>query len=99
MSLDLLLDRALPDAVADLDAVLRTGTIDLDAVRQMVNERSDRGIVKARHALELADPRAESRPKSRLRVHLVLDGLEPQPQYLVCDCQDVVAAVRTALAR
>ncbi|MGH3816448.1 MAG: hypothetical protein ACRDRE_01565 [Pseudonocardiaceae bacterium] len=99
MSLDLLLDRALPDAVADLDAVLRTGTIDLDAVRQMVNERSDRGIVKARHALELADPRAESRPESRLRVHLVLDGLEPQPQYLVCDCQDVVAAVRTALAR
>jgi hypothetical protein len=29
MSLDLILDRALPDAVADLDAVLRTGLIDL----------------------------------------------------------------------
>ncbi len=93
MSLDLLLDRALPDAVADLDTVLRAGLIDRDALRQMVTQRSDRGIVAARRAVELADPRAESRPESRLRVYLVLDGLEPEPQYLICDWQGVVARV------
>ncbi|MDQ4010313.1 MAG: hypothetical protein M3228_06340 [Actinomycetota bacterium] len=93
MSLDLLLDRALPDAVADLDTVLRAGLIDLNALRRIVTQRSDRGIVAARRAVELADPRAESRPESRLRVYLVLDGLEPQPQYLICDWQGVVARV------
>lgn len=93
MSLDLLLDRALPDAVADLDTVLRAELIDLDSLQRTVAERSDRGIVVARRAVELADPRAESRPESRLRVHLVLDGLEPQPQYLICDWQGVVARV------
>lgn len=52
-SLDLLLDRPLPDAVADLDAVLRAGMVDLGALQRMVTERSDRGIVAARH---LRDP-------------------------------------------
>jgi hypothetical protein len=93
MSLDLLLDRPLPDAVADLDAVLRTGLVDLDAVQRLVSARSDRGIVAARRAVELADPRAESRPESRLRVYLVLDDLHPVPQYLVCDWQGVIARV------
>jgi hypothetical protein len=55
MSLDLLLDRPLPDAVADLDAVLRAGLVDLDAVQRLVSARSDRGIVAARRAVELAD--------------------------------------------
>ena len=91
LTLDLLLDRALPNAVADLDTVLRAELIDLDAVQRMVTQRSDRGIVAARRAVELADPRAESPPESRLRVHLVLDGLEPEPQYLICDWQGVVA--------
>ncbi|MGH3975198.1 MAG: endonuclease domain-containing protein, partial [Pseudonocardiaceae bacterium] len=93
MALDLLFDRALPDAVADLDTVLRAGLIDLEALQRMVTQRSDRGIVEARRAVELADPRAESRPESRLRVHLVLDGLDPEPQYLICDWQGVVARV------
>ncbi|HET9255517.1 MAG TPA: hypothetical protein VFO16_09980 [Pseudonocardiaceae bacterium] len=93
MSLDLLLDRPLPDAVADLDAVLRAGLVSLPAVRQMVAERHDRGIVAARRAAELADPRAESRPESRVRVYLVLDGLSPEPQYLVCDKHGVIARV------
>jgi very-short-patch-repair endonuclease len=99
MSLDLLFDRALPDAVADLDAVARNGLIDLGELRRMVTDRSDRGIVGARRAVELADPRAESRPESRLRVHLVLDGLEPEPQYLVCDWQGVVARVDLGFPR
>jgi very-short-patch-repair endonuclease len=58
----------------------------------LVTARSDRGIVAARRAVELADPRAESRPESRLRVYLVLDDLQPVPQYVVCDWQGVVVA-------
>jgi very-short-patch-repair endonuclease len=99
MSLDLILDRALPDAVADLDAVLRTGLIDRGPLRRLVTERSDRGIVLARRAVELADPRAESRPESRVRVHLVLAGLEPQPQYVICDWQGVIARVDLGFPR
>jgi hypothetical protein len=110
-SLDLLLDRTLADAVADLDAVLRAGFVDIAAIQRMVAARSDRGIVAARQAVELADPRAESRPEARLRVYLVLDDLHPVPQYLVSDWQGrsggprtlrnptaVVAAVRADLA-
>ncbi|WP_212612630.1 hypothetical protein [Pseudonocardia hierapolitana] len=79
MALDLLLARPLPDAVADLDAVLRAGKVGRAAVAQMVAERSDNGIVLARRAVELTDPRAESLPESKMRVHLVLDGLDPCP--------------------
>jgi hypothetical protein len=35
----------------------------------------------ARTVLELADPRAESPPESRVRLALVLAGLAPVPQY------------------
>ena len=76
-TLDLLFDRPLPDAVADLDAVLRAGLVTLPAVTAMVQQRSDKGIVAARHAVELADPRAESHPESQVRVWLALDGLHP----------------------
>ncbi|MGQ0717701.1 MAG: hypothetical protein ACT4NP_10400 [Pseudonocardiales bacterium] len=85
MGLDLLLDRALPDAVADLDAVLRAGLVDRAELRRMLSQRRDRGIVRARRAEELADPRAESPPESRMRVWLVLDGLRPEPQYWIED--------------
>ena len=84
-TLDLLLDRPLPDAVADLDAVLRAGLVAVPQVVRMVEGRSDKGIVLARRAIELADPRAESRPESRVRVWLVLDGLHPVPQYWIED--------------
>ncbi|MFN2494917.1 MAG: hypothetical protein ABR608_03270 [Pseudonocardiaceae bacterium] len=83
MSLDLLLDRTLPDAVADLDAVLRAGLVDRAALRGRLSQRRDRGIVRARQAEQLADPRAESPPESRMRVWLVLDGLSPVPQYWI----------------
>jgi very-short-patch-repair endonuclease len=98
-TLDLLLDRSLPEAVADLDAVLRAGLIDPRALQRMVTERSDRGIVAARRAVELADPRAESRPESRLRVYLVLDGLEPVPQFVVSDWRGVAARVDLGFPR
>jgi hypothetical protein len=97
MALDLLLARPLPDAVAVLDAVLRAGKVDRAAVAQMLAERSDNGIVLARRALELTDARAESLPESRLRVHLVLDGLDPVPQYWIEDDAGRVARVDLAL--
>jgi hypothetical protein len=85
MALDLLLGRPLPDAVADLDAVLRAGKVGRSAVERMVAARSDNGIVLARQAVSLSDDRAESLPESRMRVLLVLDGLAPVPQYWIVD--------------
>ncbi len=81
MAFDLLLDRSLPDAVADLDASLRAALVGQRELQLYLTGRRDRGIVQARRALELADPRAESRPESQMRVHLVLDGLCPEVQY------------------
>lgn len=89
--LDLLLGHELPDAVADLDAVLRVGLVDLPAVQRMVAERRDHGIANARQAAALADPRAESRPESKVRVWLVLDGLRPEPQYWIHDARGRLA--------
>ena len=86
LTLDLLLlDRPLPDAVADLDAVLRAKLVDRAALAAMVAGRSDNRIVAARRAVELADPRADSLPESKLRVLLVLAGLAPVPQYWIED--------------
>jgi very-short-patch-repair endonuclease len=97
LALDLLLGRGLPDAVADLDAVLRAGLVERSAVAALVAQRSDNGIVAARRAVELADPRAESLPESKLRVHLVLDGLAPVPQYWIQDASGRIARVDLAL--
>lgn len=85
MALDLLLERPLSEAVADLDAVLRAHLVDREPFARMLACRHDNGIRHARRAEELADPLAESRPESRMRVLLVLDGLEPVPQYWVSD--------------
>jgi very-short-patch-repair endonuclease len=90
-TLDLLLDQPLPDAVADLDAVLRHGLVTLSQIAALLDGRSDKGIVRALHAIELADPRAESRPESRIRVWLLLDGLHPEPQYWIEDSYGRVA--------
>jgi hypothetical protein len=97
MALDLLLARPLSDSVGDLDAVLRAGRVEREAVARMLATRSDNGIVLARRALELTDPRAESLPESRLRVHLVLDGLNPVPQYWIEDSGGRIARVDLAL--
>lgn len=83
MAFDLLLDRSLPDAVADLDASPRAGLVGQREMQLYLIGRHDRGIVGARRALELADSRAESNPESRMRVHLVLDGLCPEVQYRI----------------
>lgn len=91
MALDLLLGRELPDAVAYLDAVARAGLVEVRDVAALVAARSDNGIVAARRAAELADPRAESLPESRLRVLLVLDGLDPVPQQWIHDDRGPIA--------
>lgn len=96
MALDLLLDRPLPDAVADLDAVLRAELVRLPDLAGLVAARSDKGVVQARRAVELADPRAESRPESKVRVILVVAGLSPEPQYWIEDASGRIA--RTDLA-
>lgn len=85
LTLDLLLGRALPDAVADLDAVMRAKLVDRGAVAAMVAGRSDNGIVDARRAVELANPLAESLPESKLRVVLELAGLHAVPQFWISD--------------
>lgn len=96
MGLDLLLGRPLPDAVADLDAVLRAQLVDRAALYRELVRRSDNGIVQARRAMALADARAESLPESKLRVVLVLDGLDPVPQYWITSGGSRIA--RTDLA-
>ena len=85
MGLDLALDRPIPVAVADLDAVLRRRLVDLEALTNLVHGRSDRGMVDARRAVSLVNPLAESRPESPVRVDLVLAGLDPVPQYWIED--------------
>lgn len=84
-ALDLLLGRPLPDAVADLDAVLARRLVDRAAFRDELEQRHDNGIRSAREAERLADPRAESQPESRVRVVLALAGIDLVPQYWVSD--------------
>lgn len=85
LGLDLVLGRGLLRGVADLDAVIRAGLVDADELRSVTRHRRERGIVVARRAIELVDPRAESQPESTVRVLLVLAGLRPVPQYIVRD--------------
>ncbi|MGH3902157.1 MAG: hypothetical protein ACRDTA_28690 [Pseudonocardiaceae bacterium] len=96
MGFDLLLDRSLPDAVADLDAAVRVALVGQQEMQLYLVGRHDRGIVAARHALELIDPRAESRPESQMRVHLVLGGLCPEVQYRIYHCGRLIARANLA---
>jgi very-short-patch-repair endonuclease len=52
-------------------------------LREVAAALSGRGARRARQAVGLADPRAESQPESRLRVGLALAGLRPVGQYVV----------------
>ena len=71
-------------AVAALDAMVRTGALDIADLAGAVATGSGRwGLTKVRRAIELVDPRAASAPESRVRVALVLAGLEPVPQFEV----------------
>lgn len=89
LALDVLLNtrlrRSLPRAVALLDALVRDGLVDKTLLEAVFEQRHDHGIVRARAALDLADPRAESIPESELRVWLRLGGLAPDVQLVVFD--------------
>jgi hypothetical protein len=69
-------------SVAALDAMVRAGTLGLRELTAMALHGGGQwGVAKVRRAVELVDPRAESPPESRLRVALVLAGLQPVPQF------------------
>jgi hypothetical protein len=69
-------------AVAALDAMVRAGAVNLSELSTLARSGTGHwGVAKVRRAVELVDPRAESPPESRVRVALVLAGLQPVPQY------------------
>ena len=73
-------------AVATLDAMVRAGAVDLaDLHRSVELGAGRRGVVRVRRAVPLVDPRAESAPESRVRVALVLAGIDVVPQFEVRD--------------
>lgn len=76
---------SLPRTVGLLDALIRDGRVDVAALEHLLGSRHENGVVRAREALRLADPRAESIPESELRVWLTLGGLEPEVQLEVYD--------------
>jgi very-short-patch-repair endonuclease len=88
MSLDLLtntrLHRSFPRIIGYLDAILRAGLVDRNALAGWLASRQDNGTVRARKAVELADDRAESIQESEVRIWLVLGGLRPRVRLEVC---------------
>lgn len=79
------LRRSLPRTVGLLDALLRAEFVDRTRLEALLRQRHDRGIQRARAALDYANPVAESIPESELRVWLQLGGLHPEPQVEVFD--------------
>jgi very-short-patch-repair endonuclease len=83
--------RRLRIGVPDLDAFLRVFKVPERILDHEFYGRRNRGIRLARHALQLADPRAESLPESELRVVMVIAGFNPKPQYKVYKGQQFLA--------
>ncbi|GAB3311382.1 hypothetical protein GCM10027451_23260 [Geodermatophilus aquaeductus] len=85
-ALDIARAEPLVEAVAALDVLLARGVVDRAGLRRSLDAApSPRGMRRAGRAVELADPRAESLPESRVRVLLALAGLRAVPQYTVRD--------------
>ncbi|WP_170977839.1 DUF559 domain-containing protein [Blastococcus sp. CCUG 61487] len=73
---------SLGTAVSALDAMVRAGSVDQAALDSMVRSGAGRwGVTRVRRAVGLIDPRAASPPESRVRVALVMAGLQPVLQY------------------
>lgn len=79
------------DAVADLDAVIRSRALDPDALTGYLEGRTEHGTAQVRLALEMVDPRAESRPESMVRTMLRQAGLQPEVQFALRDRDGLVA--------
>ncbi|MFZ5871339.1 MAG: hypothetical protein ACOYXW_12570 [Actinomycetota bacterium] len=74
----------LYSAVADLDALLRALRTPVEELEQYTAERPGwKGVPLLREALSLLDPRARSRPESRMRVVWVKDAALPRPEVNV----------------
>jgi len=73
------------DAVAALDVLLARGIVANSELAVAAESTTGRGSRCIRRAVDLADPRAESIPESRLRVLLALAGLPAVPQFEVRD--------------
>ncbi len=87
----------LTTAVAVLDAMVGTRHLTLPGLVSLVEHGSGRwGVSRVRRAVPLVDPRAESPQESRLRVCLVLAGLQPVPQYEVVHHGRFIARVDLA---
>ena len=84
-ALDIARWEPLPDAVAALDVLLARAVVGQAQLREAATAYAGRGGRRVGQAAELADPRAESPPESRLRVLLALAGLPAVPQFTVCD--------------
>jgi very-short-patch-repair endonuclease len=83
-SADLLRRLPLPEAVVVADAVQHARLVEAAELEaELAAQARLRGIRRARRALELSDPRAESPPETRLRLAFLLAGLAPVPQYEV----------------
>jgi very-short-patch-repair endonuclease len=81
---DLMRRLELLEAVVVADATLRDRLCtQAEIEEELLAHVGLRGVVQARRVLELADPRAESPPESRLRVLLGEAGVETVPQYQV----------------
>ena len=97
MGFDLAARVATTTGVGRLDAVVRAGLLDVDAMARWLTGRRDNDVVAVRAALALVDPRAESLPESTLRVELALAGIETVPQYTVTHLGRFVARVDLAV--
>jgi very-short-patch-repair endonuclease len=88
----------LLDSVPALDVLLRSGTANGRALKAASAALTGRGSRRAREAVGLADPRAESPRESVLRVVLALAGIATVPQFTVRDAdRGFVARVDLAL--
>lgn len=84
---DLAQHLSLPDLVAMGDAAMRHHGSSAPELQRVLDRRLRYpGKVRARQAIPLLDPRSESPQESRLRVHIVQDGLPtPEPNLVITD--------------
>lgn len=76
------------DAIAVLDAALRSGWCTFDSLTVEVGRHDGlRGVRQARRLVPLADGRAECRQESQLRLTLI-DGKLPAPEVQLWVCDD-----------
>lgn len=86
---DLLCRLPLAEAVVVADAVQHAGLVSRPEIALQFDAHVGlRGVQQARRVLDLSDARAESPPESRVRLLLVLGGLDPTPQLEVFDDED-----------